>query len=136
MKTISGKPPTRKDANVERNIITLGWVVFFGGLAQEMIQPVLPLFYSTVLGLNKEFIGMIEGLLTTVVSLGKIGAGYISDTLACAKLSSLSATRSPLLVDSGWGSSAHVPPLLGSDLATAWERVSRTLCAMPLLRVP
>jgi len=76
---------TREEAGVERNVVTLGWVAFFGGLAQDMIQPVLPLFYSAVLGLNKEFIGLIEGLLTTVVSLGKIGAGYISDALGMRK---------------------------------------------------
>lgn len=75
----------REEEGVERNVVTLGWVAFFGGLAQDMIQPVLPLFYSSVLGLNKEFIGLIEGLLTTVVSLGKIGAGYISDALGMRK---------------------------------------------------
>jgi hypothetical protein len=29
----------------------------------------LPIFYTSVLGLNKEFIGLIEGALVTVVSL-------------------------------------------------------------------
>jgi len=75
----------KEESGVERNVVTLGWVAFFGGLAQDMIQPVLPIFYSTVLGLNKEFIGLIEGLLTSVVSLGKIGAGYISDALGMRK---------------------------------------------------
>lgn len=73
------------EANVERNVVALGWVAFFGGLAQDMIQPILPLFYSSVLGLNKEFIGLIEGLLMTVVSLMKIGAGYLSDYLGKRK---------------------------------------------------
>jgi MFS family permease len=50
-----------------------------------MIQPILPIFYTTVLGLNKEFIGLIEGALTTVVSLMKIGAGYLSDALGVRK---------------------------------------------------
>lgn len=43
-----------------RNVAVLGWVAFFGGLSQDMIQPVLPAFYSQVLGLNKELIGLIE----------------------------------------------------------------------------
>lgn len=73
------------ERSVERNVVTLGWVAFFGGLAQDMIQPVLPLFYTKVLGLNKEFVGLIEGLLTTVVSLSKIGAGYLSDALGMRK---------------------------------------------------
>lgn len=68
-----------------RNVISLGWVAFFGGLAQDMIQPILPAFYTSVLGLNKEFIGLIEGSLTTVVSLMKIGAGYLSDALGIRK---------------------------------------------------
>ncbi|MHB1459684.1 MAG: MFS transporter [Armatimonadota bacterium] len=71
--------------SVERNVVTLGWVAFFGGLAQDMILPVLPLFYSSVLGLSKEFIGLIEGSLTTIVSFAKIGAGYLSDALGLRK---------------------------------------------------
>ncbi len=77
--------PETPDAGVERNVVTLGWVAFFGGLAQDMIQPVLPVFYSTVLGLNKEFIGLIEGLLTSAVSFSRIGAGYLSDALGMRK---------------------------------------------------
>jgi MFS family permease len=75
------------NARIERdhNIVALGWVAFFGGFAQDMIQPILPLFYSSVLGLNKEFIGLIEGSLMTVVSLMKIGAGYLSDFLGKRK---------------------------------------------------
>ena len=73
-------PPER-----DRNVVALGWVAFFGGFAQDMIQPILPLFYSTVLGLNKEFIGLIEGSLMTVVSLTKMGAGYLSDYLGKRK---------------------------------------------------
>ena len=75
------------DAPSERdhNVVALGWVAFFGGFAQDMIQPILPLFYSSVLGLNKEFIGLIEGSMMTVVSLAKMGAGYLSDYLGKRK---------------------------------------------------
>lgn len=76
-------PP--EEVGLERNVVMLGWVAFFGGLAQDMILPVLPIFYVTVLGLGKEFIGLIEGALTTVVSLSKIGAGYLSDALGKRK---------------------------------------------------
>ena len=72
-------------AGLGRNVIALGWVAFFGGLAQDMILPVLPVFYTTVLGLRAEFIGVIEGALTTVVSLAKIGAGYLSDAMGRRK---------------------------------------------------
>ena len=76
---------TPDDASLGRNVVALGWVAFFGGLAQDMIQPILPVFYTTVLGLNKEFVGLIEGSLMTVVSLMKIGAGYLSDALGLRK---------------------------------------------------
>lgn len=85
MKRAAGRLLAPDDAGVERNVVTLGWVAFFGGLAQDMILPVLPLFYSTVLGLNKEFIGLIEGLVSTLVSLARIGAGYLSDALGMRK---------------------------------------------------
>lgn len=68
-----------------RNVVALGWVAFFGGLAQDMIQPLLPIFYASVLGLPKEFIGLIEGALISVVSLMKIAAGYLSDALGRRK---------------------------------------------------
>jgi MFS family permease len=91
------------DSKQFRNVVALGWVAFFGGLAQDMIQPILPLFYGSVLGLNKEFIGLIEGSLTTVVSLTKIGAGYLSDALGKRKA----------LVFAGYGLSALGRFLLG-----------------------
>jgi MFS family permease len=81
-KTLSTTPD---EASLGRNVVALGWVAFFGGLAQDMIQPILPVFYTTVLGLNKEFVGLIEGSLMTVVSLMKIGAGYLSDALGLRK---------------------------------------------------
>ena len=77
--------PSADEPALEHNVVALGWVAFFGGMAQDMIQPILPLFYTSVLGLNKEFIGLIEGSLTTVVSLAKIGAGYLSDALGVRK---------------------------------------------------
>ena len=82
---ISNSKSSREDKALSRNVVSLGWVAFFGGLAQDMIQPILPIFYTSVLGLNKEFIGLIEGSLTTIVSLTKIGAGYVSDALGIKK---------------------------------------------------
>jgi len=76
---------SKSPSDHDRNVVALGWVAFCGGFAQDMIQPILPLFYSSVLGLNKEFIGLIEGSLMTVVSLMKIAAGYVSDILGRRK---------------------------------------------------
>jgi MFS family permease len=76
-----------KESNNEgtKNIVVLGWVAFFGGLSQDMISPVLPTFYAQVLGLSKETIGLIEGSMTTVVSIFKILSGIISDKLGKRK---------------------------------------------------
>ncbi|EKQ54349.1 MULTISPECIES: MFS transporter [unclassified Clostridium] len=68
-----------------KNIVRLGWVAFFGGLSQDMISPVLPTFYSQVLGLNKSTIGLIEGSVTTIVSIFKILSGIISDKIGKRK---------------------------------------------------
>ena len=74
-----------ENTNTEKNVFVLGWVAFFGGLSQDMIIPVLPTFYASVLGLAKETIGLIEGTVTTVVSIFKILSGIISDKLGKRK---------------------------------------------------
>jgi MFS family permease len=82
---VAERADTKNTNGLEWNVLALGWVAFFGGLAQDMIQPVLPIFYTSVLGISKEFVGLIEGSLLTVVSLAKIGAGYLSDALGVRK---------------------------------------------------
>jgi len=76
---------TVEEIELSRNVSALGWVAFFGGLAQDMILPILPLFYISVLGINREFIGLIEGALMTIVSLMKVTAGYLCDALGVRK---------------------------------------------------
>ncbi len=73
------------DGNSQRNITVLGWVAFFGGLSQDMIIPILPTFYVNILGLSKETIGLIEGGITTIVSVFKILSGILSDKLGKRK---------------------------------------------------
>ncbi|EIV99521.1 Major Facilitator Superfamily transporter [Thermoanaerobacter siderophilus SR4] len=63
----------------------MGWVAFFGGLSQDMIVPILPTFYTQILGLSKEMVGLIEGSVTTVVSLMRIISGIISDKIGKRK---------------------------------------------------
>lgn len=74
-----------QDKQSDKNILALGWVAFFGGLGQDMISPILPVFYATVLGLSKESIGLIEGTITTIVSIFRILSGVISDKLGKRK---------------------------------------------------
>ena len=68
-----------------RNITALGWVSFFGGLSQDMIVPILPMFYTQVLGISKETIGLLEGSMATVVSIFKVSAGIVSDKVGQRK---------------------------------------------------
>ncbi len=97
------------ERDLRRNVVALGWVAFFGGLSQDLIQPILPLFYANVLGLPKELIGLIEGILNTTVALMKIGAGWVSDYLRRRKAVvwlgyALSAVARPgfAFVTAGW----------------------------------
>jgi len=95
-------------AGLQRNVFALGWVSFFGGLSQDMILPILPLFLASALGLSKEFIGLIEGIVTTTVSILKILAGYASDRAGNRKSLVfagylLSALSRPLLAFAGSG---------------------------------
>jgi MFS family permease len=69
-----------KDDKIKNNIVALGFVSFFSGLGQDMINSVFPIFLSS-LGFSKEFIGFVNGLVTSVSSLFKILAGYVSDKL-------------------------------------------------------
>jgi hypothetical protein len=57
------------ESKLGRNVIALGWVAFFGGLAQDMIQPILPTFLTNVLGLSKEFIGLIAAIALVIIGL-------------------------------------------------------------------
>ena len=65
----------------KKNVISLGWVSFFGGISQDMIVPLLPVYYSQILGLNKEVIGFIEGFMQAVVSISEMLSGFLSDKL-------------------------------------------------------
>jgi len=44
-------------------------------------MPILPIFYENVLGINKAFIGLIEGFAESFLSIMKLVSGYISDKL-------------------------------------------------------
>jgi hypothetical protein len=40
------------EASSKKNIIALGWVSFFGGMSQDMIVPILPIYYAHILGIS------------------------------------------------------------------------------------
>lgn len=61
------------------NTFFIGLLSFFGGISQDLILPILPLYLSNILHLDKSFIGLIEGLVTSSASIFKIISGFISD---------------------------------------------------------
>jgi MFS family permease len=61
------------------NVFFVGLLSFFGGISQDIFVPILPLYLTTVLGFDKTFIGITEGLVTAGSSLFKIIAGFLTD---------------------------------------------------------
>lgn len=61
------------------NVFYIGLLSFFGGISQDIFVPILPLYLTGVLGFDKTFIGVSEGLVTAGASLFKIAAGFLSD---------------------------------------------------------
>ena len=77
MKQHSSQPQVKK--RFASNVFFIGLISFFGGISQDMIIPVLPLYLANVLHLDKSFIGLTEGLVTSSASIFKIVSGFLSD---------------------------------------------------------
>ncbi|MCX6739519.1 MAG: MFS transporter [Candidatus Parcubacteria bacterium] len=71
-------PPTQEKPK-RGNVFYIGLISFFGGISQDMFVPILPLYLTNVLGLDKVIIGISEGLVTSGASLFKVVAGFLSD---------------------------------------------------------
>lgn len=65
---------------IKKNVFWMGVVSFFTDFSSEMLMPILPLFYDS-LGINKTFIGLIEGFAESFSSFMKVISGYISDKI-------------------------------------------------------
>lgn len=63
------------------NAFWIGILSFFGGISQDVFLPVLPLYLANVLNLDKSFIGISEGLVTSSSSIFKIVSGILTDKL-------------------------------------------------------
>jgi MFS family permease len=104
-------PPARKIWGLDRNVFFAGVTSFFMDISSEMVYSLVPVFLSTVLGVNKSLIGVIEGIAETTASMLKMFAGWLSDKLG---------RRKPLMVF-GYGISTLSRPLLA--LAGSWGMV-------------
>jgi len=101
----------RKHFGFGRNVIVTGLVSFFMDLSSEMIYPLVPLFLSTTLGVNKSVIGLIEGIAESTASLLRVFSGWFSDRVGDRKW----------LMAAGYGISTLSRPLIA--LAAGWQHV-------------
>lgn len=67
------------------NTFFIGLLSFFGGISQDIFAPVLPLYLANVLHLDKSFIGLTEGAVTSAASIFKVVAGWLSDKIGKRK---------------------------------------------------
>lgn len=103
---------------LKKNVFILGLVSFFTDFSTEMIYPLLPVFLSVTLGVDKAFIGLIEGVAETTASILKVFSGWFSDRIKKRKLLvgigySLSTIAKPLFALAQRGS--HVLVIRFSD---------------------
>ena len=101
----------RKIWGLDRNVFWAGVSSFFMDISSEMVYSLVPVFLSSVLGVNKSLIGVIEGIAETTASMLKMFAGWLSDRLG---------RRKPLMVF-GYSVSTLSRPLLA--LAGSWGMV-------------
>ena len=78
-------PKDRRPSPLPSNVRVLGWVSFFNDISSEMIFPLLPQFLLTVLGGNRFWLGIIEGVVDFASSILKLWSGAWSDRVGSRK---------------------------------------------------
>ena len=117
----------RKYFGLSRNVFFAGVVSLFMDVSSEMIYPLLPLFLSGVLGVNKSLIGLIEGIAESTASLFKVFSGWLSDRIGQRKSLMLAGyaistlSRPVIALAGGWPQvlAARVIDRLGKGVRTA-----------------
>ncbi len=94
-----------------KNVFFAGLVSFFMDVSSEMIYPLVPLFLTNVLGVNKSLVGLIEGIAESTASFLKAFSGWFSDRIG----------RRKNLMALGYGISTLSRPVMAS--AAAWHQV-------------
>ncbi len=72
-------PPNIAPKN--RNVFFVGLLSFFGGISQDIFIPIIPIYYTSVLGFDKTFVGVAEGLVTASGYIFNVISGLFSDRL-------------------------------------------------------
>lgn len=99
-----------KIKGITRNVVVLGIVALLTDMASEMLYPLIPIFLTGSLGLNVQFVGVIEGIAEGIANGLRWVGGVLSD---------MSRRRKPFVF---WGYllSAVSKPVMGLAAATGW----------------
>ena len=62
-----------------KNVFFVGLLSFFGGISQDVFAPILPIYLTSILGFDKTFIGVVEGIVSASANIFKVVAGLFSD---------------------------------------------------------
>lgn len=96
--------------DLPQSVKVVGWASFLNDTASEMIYPLLPHFLLTVLGGNRFWLGVIEGIADSVASLLKLWSGREADRQG----------RRKGLIIFGYGIPAVVRPLI-AVVTAPWQ---------------
>jgi len=96
------------------NVLMMGLVSLFADMSSEMIYPLLPVFFTGLVGAGGAalYVGMMEGIAESTASVLKVFSGRISDALG----------RRKALAVAGYGLSTVCRPLMALALA-GWHVV-------------
>ena len=68
-----------KRTSPHQKCVFCGPFEFFGGISQDVFTPILPIYYTSILGFDKTFVGVAEGLVTASSYIFNVIAGFFSD---------------------------------------------------------
>jgi len=101
--------------SIPSGIWSLGIVSMFMDISSEIIHSLLPVFMSTVLGVNMITIGLVEGIAEATASITKVFSGVLSDYFRKRKL----------LLVIGYGLAAITKPLFPLAASIHWVFAAR-----------
>ncbi len=97
------EPRVSEGEKIPPNVKAFAWASFLRDVASEMVYPLLPGFFSSVLKTGATFLGVTEGIAEATASLLKGLSGYWSDRVR---------KRKPMVLV-GYGISAIATPIIG-----------------------
>ena len=69
----------KDNKHINKNVLYVGLLSFFGGISQDIFSPILPIYLTSVLGFDKTVVGIAEGIVNASAYFFRIVAGFFSD---------------------------------------------------------